>query len=186
MARVTGNSLLRGISGKIGSITVRQVGNQTIVSAAEGQKRGAGSPKQQEQRGRMHLARLYAQAQLLDPATKALYATGITTRLNNARLVAITDFMNAPVVTAVDLSGYHGQAGDSIRIRATDDFAVTAVLVRLYTPLGKLAAEAAATLQPDTSWLYHTLTAGPYQPGTRIEVEAQDRPGNKTHWSFTL
>ncbi|MCB2407663.1 hypothetical protein [Hymenobacter lucidus] len=151
MARVTHNSLLSGLSGKLGNITIRQVSGQ-----------------------------------MQDPAAKALYTTGITVRKTSARTVAISDFMRGPVITATDLSNYHGQAGDSIRIWATDNFAVTAVQVRLYAATGALMAQGPATPEPGGSWLFQAAVASTDWPGTRIEVEAQDRPGNLTSQSYIL
>jgi hypothetical protein len=179
MARVTRGSLLQGISGKIGGIVVRQVGNQTIVSAAEAKgERAPRSARQQAHLDRFFAAQCYAGAQMQDPATKALYATGINERLTSARVVAIADFMNPPTVVAAEWSGYQGRAGDVIRVVATDDFAVTALTVRLETAAEDLLEEGLATLLPDGAWAYTVVRPHTAGPGTRILVQAYDRPGN--------
>lgn len=180
MARVTGNSLLRGVSGKIGSLVIRQVGDQTIVSAAERLgPRAPRSPKQQAQLDRMYRAQLYAKAQMLDPDAKARYATGIDARRTSAYTVAVADYLNAPTITRVDLSGYRGRPGDALQIWATDDFAVTAVHVRiLSTPDGPEVESGPALLQPDASWRY--LVQRPHAPGAplTLHLEAHDLPRN--------
>lgn len=180
MARVTGNSLLRGVSGKIGSLVIRQVGDQTIVSAAEGPgPRAPRSPKQQAQLDRMYRAQLYAKAQMLDPDAKARYATGIDARRTSAYTVAVADYLNAPTITRVDLSGYRGRPGDALQIWATDDFAVTAVHVRiLSTPDGPEVESGPALLQPDASWRY--LVQRPHAPGAplTLHLKAHDLPRN--------
>ncbi|MCR5889262.1 hypothetical protein LRS06_16110 [Hymenobacter sp. J193] len=186
MARVTGNSLLRGISGKLGGLVVRQVGDQTIVSAAEGEKPGPGSPRQQAQRYRMYHAQCYANAQMQDPAAKALYSTGINGRLTSSRLLAITDFLRAPKITAVDLSAYHGRPRDLVRVLATDDFAVTAVLLRFFGGAGALLGEVAAVLQADGSWQAPAPAALATERALHLEVTAFDRPGNRTVQSCAL
>ena len=179
MARITHNSLLRGISGKLGPLVLRQVGGQTVVQAAEGPgPRAPRSPAQQAHLDRMYQAQLYAKAQLRDPVAKARYATGIDQRRTSAYTVAIADFMNPPVITALDAGRYHGLPGDVIRVAATDDFAVAAVHLRLYDPAGTLLEEGPAALQPDGRWCYATRTAHPVRPGTRLEAEARDYAGN--------
>jgi hypothetical protein len=37
---------------------------------------------------------------------------------------AVADFLNAPDIDTIDLSGYTGQPGDPIRIIVTDDYKV--------------------------------------------------------------
>ncbi|UOQ52669.1 hypothetical protein [Hymenobacter cellulosivorans] len=186
MARVTGNSLLQGLSGTIGGITVRQVGKQTIVSAAEGPKKAPPSDKQLTQRLRMHYAQCYAEILKQDPALKALYATGITDRLKNARLVAITDYLNAPEVLGADLSAYQGRPHDVIRLYATDDFAVTAVEAHLYSATDQLLVQGPAALQPEGCWLFSLPSVSLAEPAIRLEVRAFDRPGNQTLRQFLL
>ena len=179
MARVTSQSLLRGISGKLGPLVVRQVGSQTVVQAAEGRApRAPRSPAQQAHLDRMYQAQLYAKAQLRDPEAKARYAAGINQRRTSAYTVAIADFMNPPVITALDAGRYHGQPGDVVLVTATDDFAVAAVQLRLHDPAGQLLAEGPAVRQPDGRWRYVARAAHPAGPGTRLEAEARDHAGN--------
>ena len=150
-----------------------------MVPAAEGPgPRAPLSPAQQAHLDRMYQAQLYARAQLRDPAAKARYATGIDQRRTSAYTVAIADFMNPPVITALDAGRNHGQPGDVILVTATDDFAVAAVQLRLHDPAGQLLEEGPATRQPDGRWCYTARTAHPAGPGTRLEAEARDHAGN--------
>lgn len=179
MARVTRNSLLRGISGKLGPLVVRQVGDQTIVQAAEGPgPRAPRSPKQQAHLDRMYRAQCYAKAQVQEPTAKVRYATGIDQRRTSAYTVAVADFMNLPVVTALLTSHYHGQPHDPTTITATDDFAVAAVYVSLYAPAGTLLEAGPAALLPDGRWRYLAQTTQPTLAGLRLEAEAHDYAGN--------
>jgi hypothetical protein len=181
MARVTHNALLRGLSGKLGGLVIRQVGDQTIVSAAEAPgQRAPRSLKQQAHLDRMYRAQLYAKAQLRDPAARALYATGITARCTSAYTVAIADYMKAPVITCLKINGYHGQPGDKIQVLATDNFAVTAVHICIRHPNGALLEEGPATPAPDGSWCYTAAVRQVLRPGTSITATVYDRPGNAT------
>lgn len=177
MARVTGNSLLRGVSGKIGGLVVRQVGEQTVVSAAEGHRpRAPRSPKQQAQLERMYRAQLYAKAQMQDPAAKARYATGVDARRTSAYTVAVADHLNPPTIQRADVHAYHGRPGDAVRVWATDDFGVAAVLVHAQAPDGTALETGPAAPQPDGSWLYRIQQ--PHPAGTTLHVEAHDWAGN--------
>jgi hypothetical protein len=185
MARVTNNLLLLGISGKIGPLVIRQVGGQTIVQSAESKaQRAPRSPKQQAHLQRMYQAQLYAKAQIQDPATKALYATRIDQRRTSAYTVAIADFMHAPEILGLDARAYRGRPGDALRIQATDDFEVIAVVLRFLSPTGTELETGPATPQPGGDWLY--LTQHDHAAGTTCEVEAHDRPGNLSTRRFTL
>ena len=187
MARVTRHSLLRGISGKLGPLVVRQVGDQTIVQAAEGPgPRAPRSPKQQAHLDRMYRAQCYAKAQLQDPDATARYATGIDQRRTSAYTVAVADFMNPPVVTALLTAHYHGQPHDALLITATDDFAVAAIHVSLYAPAGALLETGPAALLPDGRWRYLAQTTQPTLPGLRVEAEARDYAGNVAHHALVL
>lgn len=187
MARVTGNSLLRGVSGKIGNLVVRQVGQQTIVSAAEAPgPRAPRSPKQQAQLERMYRAQLYAKAQIRDPDAKALYATGIDARRTSAYTVAVADYLNAPVIGRVELGSYHGRPGNVLRIWATDDFAVTSVQARILTADGTELEAGPTILQPDASWHYLLQLPHPANTPLTLHLEAYDRPGNVTQLAQPL
>ena len=179
LARVPKTSLLYGISGKLGPFVLRQVGGQTVVQAAEAPgRRAPRSPAQQAHLDRMYQAQRYAKAQIRDPAAKARYATRIDQRRRSAYAVAIADYMHAPRVTAIDSRDYQGRSGDQIRVVATDDFAVVAVQVHLYAPTGALLEGGPAALLPTGEWSYLALQMAPAGPGTRIEAEAHDYPGN--------
>lgn len=185
MARVTNNLLLQGISGKIGPLIVRQVGGQTIVQSAESKpKRAPRSPKQQAHLQRMYQAQLYAKAQIRDPNTKALYATRIDQRRTSAYTVAIADYMNAPEILGLDGRAYRGRPGDALRVQATDDFEVIAVILRFHAPTGTELETGPAALHPSGDWLYHVRHD--HVAGTTCEVEAHDRPGNVGTRRFTL
>ncbi|GAB3833842.1 hypothetical protein [Hymenobacter jeollabukensis] len=186
MARVTRNSLLQGISGKIGGIVVRQVGGQTIVSAAEAkEERAPRSARQQAHLDRFFAAQCYARAQMQDPAAKALYATGVDSRRQSPYHVAIADFMHAPQIISVDTSAYQGQGGDIIRVAATDDFTVASVLLRLETATGELLEEGPALpLASGFDWHYTTRSTG--ARAAVLHVQASDRPGNVAEQTIRL
>jgi hypothetical protein len=92
---------------------------------------------------------------------------------------AVADFLNAPDIETIDLSGYTGQPGDPIRIIVTDDYKVQEVKVVITNDDGSLVEEGFA--QPGIlsyEWLYTATQVNENLSGDRIEVFASDTPGN--------
>ncbi len=167
-----------GKRGRIGPLILRQLNGETIVQAAE---RGPRKPRSEAQQAHLdltHRARQYGRAQTNDPAAKALYATRITKRCTSAYTVAVQDYHNAPEITVLDASGYQGRVGDAVWVRATDDFGVVSVYVRLLAPDGGLREEGLASLQDTGDWLYRATRPTSSVQGTVVEAKAYDRPGN--------
>lgn len=175
-----------GKSGRVGQLVFRQLHGETIVQAAEQGSRKPRSAAQRAQAERTARARQYGKAQFDDPVAKALYAARITKNCTSAYTVAVQDYLRPPAITALDASSYRGQAGDAIRVQATDDFGVVSVQVRLLAPGGALLEAGAAAPQADGSWLYLATCSGPGIPGTVVETEARDRPGNVATQRQTL
>jgi hypothetical protein len=57
-----------------------------------------------------------------DPTAKAVYDEAAKAKSQAVFSLTLADFFNAPCVDEIDLSHYAGQVGDSILIRAHDDF----------------------------------------------------------------
>ena len=167
-----------GKRGRVGPLILRQLNGETIVQAAERGPRKPRSEAQQAHLDRTHRARQYGKAQVSDPISKALYATRITKRCTSAYTVAVQDYLNAPEITVLDASAYQGGVGDVIRVRATDDFGVVSVYVRLLAPDGSLREAGPASLQATGDWLYQATQPTSLGQGTVAEAKAYDRPGN--------
>jgi hypothetical protein len=121
---------------------------------------------------------VYAGVAATDPTLEAAYAAKAK-KGQSARNVAVADFLHAPNIDVIDLSGYHGQQGDVIRIEATDDFMVKEVRVVISDHEGNVVEEGDA--QPGTlnfEWIYTAIAENPNPAGDRIEVYASDIPGN--------
>jgi len=95
--------------------------------------------------------------------------------------VMIGDFLTAPEVQMIDLSGYGGRVGDRITIRATDDFEVVRVEVKI-TDINDVVIEQGAAVKSNVrsdGWLYATSADVASGPEVKVEVAAIDRPGNR-------
>jgi len=188
MARVSNNIITQGLSGTIGGTLVfRQVGGRTIVSAAPRESEKTPTPGQQAQQERFQMAAFYAKAQLADPAGKAEYEAARTDEQRSAYTIAVADFMQAPDIHEVDLSSYQGRAGDTIRVRVTDNFKVLSVTVSIENGDGSAVEQGAAVKAVNgIDWLFTATQANASLAGDKITVRATDKPGNLAAETRTL
>lgn len=189
MARVSNNIITQGLSGTIGGTLVfRQVGNQTVVSAAPRESDKAPTAGQLAQRERFQMAALYAKAQLTDPASKAEYEAGRPEDgTASAYAIAVADFIQAPDIHTIDLSHYEGRVGDQITIRVTDNFKVLSTTVRIENADGTLVEETPAVRQPNgLDWVFTATVANASLVGDKITIRATDKPGNLTTETRTM
>jgi len=98
-------------------------------------------------------------------------------RDSNAVRVATADFLYVPEIDDLDVSGYHGQVGDVIRVRAHDDVIVTEVRVIIVDNENHLIEKGPAA-QVGDAWEYRATKQAPTQH-VRIGVTAADLPGHK-------
>jgi hypothetical protein len=187
MARIINNSFLEGVSGMVGKNFVVKRTPRGGVMSNKPKKRKKNSPLQEAQVSRFTYGIQYSREARKRPGMKELYATGITLKKFSAHHVAVSDFLNAPEIHEVDAKDYHGNPGDIIRVRATDDFKVTSVKVIIMDADGKVIETGEAIprgrkgLWRMTATLQHTNVAGAV-----IKVEANDVAGNTTKATFSI
>jgi hypothetical protein len=178
MAKQEGNVVTHGLSGMIGGqLVFRQLHGQTFVSTAP-RASGHVTENQKLNQRRFQRAVLYGSAVAADPELSATYAAKAK-KGQSVRNVAVADFFHAPDIETIDLTNYHGQPGDTIRILVTDDFAVKEVKVVIIRTDGTLVEEGNA--QPEATgyeWTYIATQPNDGLEGDRIEVYASDTPGN--------
>jgi len=182
MAVVLKNLVTKGLSGKLGDTLVfRRVGDRTIVSTAPTTTKEP-TEKQKAQRERFQMAVLYAKGMMKVPSAKADYeAEAKGAGQPNAYNIAVADFFRAPDIEDVDLSMYTGAVGDTIRIRAVDDFRVESVRVEIYNADGTEVESGNAMQQTNgIDWLYRATAVNEDLSGDRIVIKASDMPGNIT------
>ena len=160
-------------------VVMRQYRNQTIISKITIPQEST-SPGKQASKDRFAIASQWANKTLKDPVMKKLYSKGINSRLPNAHTVATTDYLVAPTIHYISLKQYTGAIGDSIRIKATDNFQVVSVDVTITDKNGKQLEKGPAIRYKRKAfmWAYTLTVANPDVSGTVIEVTAKDRPGN--------
>ena len=185
MAKQKNNVVTYGLSGKIGDLLIfRQVDGQTVV-AKPPQHSGKVSDKQKAHRRRFQEAVFYAKEAIATPELAELYAAGAK-KGKKPYTVAVADFLNAPDIDEVNLSGYHGAVGDTIQVNASDDFEVKNVTVKIVNALGATVEEGAAIHKVGNWWTYTATTEVNDLAGSKIIVSAFDIPGNVTREESTI
>ena len=187
MAKVAKNLVLHGASGMLGDqIVIRSRAGQMMLSSAPGARTTPPTEAQKKHQQRFQQATVYAKAQLADPEKRKAYeerAEGMVTAYN----VAVADFLHAPDIDEIDVTGYHGAANEPIRVRVTDDFKVETVHLAVYNGDGTLVEEGDAAQQENKiDWIYTSTAENPSTAGDKIVVLASDRPGNITEEDLML
>ena len=184
MARSKNNVITFGLSGKIGDVLVfRQMSGETIVSKVP-KKSSKVSAKQKKQRKRFQQAVIYGKAAVESPETGELYRAA-QKKGKRPMNVAIADFLNAPDIEHVDLSGYAGSVGDRIVVSASDDFMVKSVKVKIINADGILE-EGEATQGDGLQWIYTASQENSSVGQSKILISVSDLPGNVTEEELSL
>jgi hypothetical protein len=188
MAQNKNNIVIAGISGSIGKqLVFRQRDGKTFISKSPaGGLNRPPTPEQAEIRNRFQQAVVYGSAAIRDAATKGAYAA-VAGPGQTAHNMAVADFFNAPDISEINLARYTGQPGSTISLKATDDFKVTAVQVRIENADGTLVEEGHAVAGADgLTWTYTAQRLNSDLTGDRITLTATDLPGNNTLVKETL
>lgn len=168
------------LSGMLSSaITVRKVRGQVVVTNRPRQ-RPEPTAKQLAVQARFTEASQYANRQMEQPDSLALYNTGITPKKGSAYSVAVSDYLIPPTVEWIDAADYRGNIGDPIVVKAVDDFQVTRVRVTILNAAGAIIEQGEAG--PDSmkvnQWGYTAQVSNPVLAGATVRATAFDRPGN--------
>lgn len=179
MAHSRKNLITLGFSGKLGNqLVLRSMNGQTILSNIPYRKNKKPVGKQIETCNRFRRASYWAKSILSDPEMLAAYREKAGKGLT-AYNVAISDYLNPPVVTGINVSNYHGHAGDKIIVTAKDYFRVKEVKVTITGPGRKEVEHGDCT--PGESgmyWHYTALTDAGNTEGLMVTAVAGDYPGN--------
>jgi hypothetical protein len=187
MAKVDSIPLLAGVRGSIGNlILVRRNGMQYLRRKPSPKPKQ--TPARQAHQGRFAQASAYAGRVLAQPEEKAVYEAAARGTGLSAQNLAIRDFMNPPTLEDIDSSAYTGNAGQTIRVKATDDFEIVRLTITIRDESGTALEEGAAVASGEpATWQY--LTQRVITPSRIIVIEATawDRPGNSAvrntpHW----
>lgn len=157
----------------------RQRGGDTIVSKSPVFGDREPSPAQKAQQLRFEQAVIYGKAAIGVSGTKAAYQAEAKPG-QSAFNVAFSDFLNGPRIEEIDLTGYTGAVGSTIRVRCVDDFKVAGVYVKIENSDGTVADQGDALLSENgLDWIFTATQANASLVGDKITVTAVDTPGNE-------
>lgn len=181
MAQVHNNIFVRGLTGPVGDQFVirRTRSGKTIVAnkpTFDPNREFSTSQKSHQQAFREAAA--YAKS----AKTQPVYVERAKATNSIPYNVAISDWFGKPEVLNIDISSWTGEMGQVIRVKAQDNVKVTRVHVMIRADNSRATAlEEGEAVQIDPNgllWLYTTKTVVPMIPGTRLDVMAEDLPGN--------
>lgn len=163
----------------------KQVNGKTIVAKRPTKTTRTPTADQLLVQEKFKNAAAYAKASIDDELRKERYGLKAG-RGKSAYNVAFADYFNAPKLSDLDVSQYNGQAGNTITVRAIDDFEVQQVQVQILVNELVIESGLASIMPNGLDWQYIAQVANGTLIGAKIVVEANDLPGNKTYLSVTL
>ena len=176
MAKVNKNIVMQGLSGSLGDQVVlkQDKAGRTIVSTkpAFNSKREF-SDEQKAHQANFKEAAAYAR---MAARTEPIYALKAEGKAQSAYNVAMADWFNKPEIDEVNLSGWSGQAGGTIRVKALDDVKVKQVTVVITNEQDVEVERGTAAANGELWWEYTTTASVTGQP--KVTVEVMDLPGN--------
>jgi hypothetical protein len=184
------NSIITGkLKGSLGKqLVFRQWEGKTIVAKSPKGRSGILPEVLRERQERFLMASRYAKA-VVDDSDQSLaeaYKTSLKPR-QNLYSRALEDFMKRPKISSIETRNYQGVSGDTIVIRAIDDFRVTGVRVEIFAAGGSLLEAGNAIQQSNgIDWKYAATQANAVLAGSKIRATASDVPGNETIEEKTL
>ena len=160
MANITPNPATGQLSGTIGDLVFARLKNGKVIvrrprCARLRRKPGKSLTKRDFPGRRLRPSRLVEPAKL-----QAKYVAAARQQGRQGFHLAKSDFRLPPKIGDVDLSTYRGNAGDVIRVVATDDFEVKEVLLVVRRLSGVLIEQGAAVLE-NGAWSYRAQTQVP-------------------------
>lgn len=186
MAKVKLNPVLEQFRGKVGDLVFKHYEGEVIVGRNPDRSGIQPTEAQLEHQARFRQAILYGKLVMADPDKKAFYEQAAKERRKPLFSLTVADFFNAPVLDEVDLSEYSGTVGDTIRVRAHDDFRVARLQVTISDLEGQVieSGEAVETPPNGGHWVYNTTANAPEDSTVRITVMASDQPGGSSEATY--
>jgi len=181
VAQVRNNIFVRGLSGSVGDQFVVKLdkNGRTIVSNMPTfEVNRKFSEQQLDQQEKFRDAIEYAKT----AKTQQIYIDKAEGTGRTPANVAMADFFHAPEVLELDINNWHGEVGQVIRIKATDDVKVTQLNVVITDGAGTVLEQGAAVQDENRWWSYTTTAVAADNP--RVIVTARDLPGNLTVFNW--
>ena len=148
MAKVRNNVMVRGVSGSFGDqmiLKIDKAGRTIMSNKPEFNENRVFTEAQQNHQEAFREASAYARSAKGNEKYAAL-AHGTPMSSYN---VAMADWFHTPEILEIDVSAWHGTAGQVIRVKATDDVQVTQVNVVISDGTGAVLEQGQAVEADD-------------------------------------
>jgi len=181
MAKVRNNIFVRGLSGSLGEqfVVKQDKSGRTIVGISP-----TFDPNRNYTEAQMNWQEKFRDASVYAKGAKdnIVYVEKAKDTPLTSYNVAMADWFHAPEIQELDVSAWHREAGQVIRIKAVDDVQVTQVSVVITNPGGVVLEQGAAVQAEGAWWTYTTTATAP--EGPRIVATARDLPGNIAQFNW--
>jgi len=185
MAKVVLNPALQVLSGDVAGFVYRQQADGSVVVA----KKSLVDPNREPSEAQLGQMQKFKEAsarynRLVDEGSSmAAYETLMAERgVKSLRALVIGDILKSPVVSTLDLSNYHGAAGDTIRVIAEDNVGVARFSISIFDVTADAEVEAIETQVSKVSgtveWVYTAAVSLPAGHEATVRVTAYDLAGN--------
>jgi len=178
----TKNPILKDVRGRLANLIARRgKDGSTILSILPRfRKNRKFSPAQLTHQERFADAAAYGKRVMSDPSLREIYEPVARKKRISVYNAGIRDYFHKPEIRNIDPSGYTGNAGEEIVIRAVDDVDVVRVHV-IIKRNGEVLEEGDAVREKYNRTLWHYKAQKDLDTeGCLLEVRAEDRPGNAT------
>ena len=155
---------------------------RTIVSRKPNFENRVFSEDQKQHQSRFQEAAAYAKAAA---KTEPIYAELAAGTAKSAYNVAVGDWFNPPEVGEIDVRGYTGQAGETIRAKVTDDVRVTQVKIVISTGNDVVVEQDEMSFEQGV-WYSYATTANCPVGLVEVVVTGLDLPGHEGRAKATL
>ncbi len=179
---VDNNIFVRGMSGQVGDqfVVRKGKGGQTIIAnKPKFSQERVFQPEQLAHQDAFREAIAYAKSAKTNP----IYIAKAAGTTKSAFNVAVADWFKAPTVHEIDISGWSGEIGQTIQVKAQDDTYVAKVHVVVRDENGIL--EEGEAVPGDGLWWNYTTTTQVANSGqTQILATAQDLARNTAEFTY--
>ena len=187
MAKVVLNPALQVLSGDVAGFVYRQQADGSVVVA----RRTLPDPNrefsaaQEEQMQKFKEASARYRRLMEDAGVQAAYKKMILERGLDSRMRALVigDILKAPKVSTIDLSNYHGEVGDTIRIIAEDSVGVSGLTLSIFDTTSSAEVENSemamnGLISGTVEWVYTCTAALTAGHEVSVNIKAYDLAGN--------
>lgn len=187
MAKVVLNPALQMLSGDVAGFVYRQQGDGSVVVA----RRTLPDPNREPSEAQLEQMQKFKEASaryrrlMEDEGIHEAYQKIIKERglASRTRALIIGDILKTPKVSTIDLSNYHGEVGDTIRIIAEDSVGVSRLTLSISDTTNSAVVESAememnGRVSGTVEWLYTCTAALTAGHEALVNIKAYDLAGN--------